>query len=61
MSSSHTKSQRKCPSCGANLHVRKDVAYSDSGPGRIDVMLVCRTESCGEPVRHLHTEHVQPA
>ncbi|MGV9712306.1 hypothetical protein ACWDTI_16780 [Gordonia sp. NPDC003424] len=61
MSSSHTKSQRKCPSCGANLYVRKDVAHSDDGPGRVDVMLVCRDEACSEPARHLRTEHPQPA
>ncbi|MEE3850740.1 hypothetical protein VZC37_10370 [Gordonia sp. LSe1-13] len=61
MSSSHTKSQRKCPSCGANLYVRKDVAQSESGHGRVDVMLVCRDEACIEPARHLRTEHPQPA
>lgn len=61
MSSSHTKSQRKCPSCGANLYVRKDVSHSDEGSGRVDVMLVCRDESCTEPARHLRTEHPQPA
>lgn len=62
MSSSHTKSQRKCPSCGGNLFVRRDVAHSDeTGVDRVDVMLVCRDEACAEPVRHLRTEHPQPA
>ncbi|MDL9944682.1 hypothetical protein QSJ19_03605 [Gordonia sp. ABSL11-1] len=61
MSSSHSKSQRKCPSCGANLYVRKDVTRSESGTDRVDVMLVCRDESCSEPSRHLRTEHTQPA
>lgn len=61
MSSSHSKSQRKCPTCGANLYVRRDVTQSDSGVGRVDVMLVCREESCSEPSRHLRTEHPQPA
>ncbi|MEP9391647.1 MULTISPECIES: hypothetical protein [Gordonia] len=61
MSSSHVKSQRKCPSCGANLHVRKDVATSEGGHRRVDTMLVCRDEACSEPARHLHTEHLQTA
>ncbi|MCH5644119.1 MULTISPECIES: hypothetical protein [unclassified Gordonia (in: high G+C Gram-positive bacteria)] len=61
MSSSHSKSQRKCPTCGANLFVRRDVTRSDSGVERVDVMLVCRDESCSEQVRHLRTEHPQPA
>ncbi|MED5802522.1 hypothetical protein VX037_15940 [Gordonia sp. Z-3] len=61
MSSSHAKSQRKCPSCGANLYVRKDVVQSDAGPSRVDVMIVCRDEACSEPARHLRTEHPQPA
>lgn len=61
MSSSHIKSQRKCPTCGAHMFVRKDVVRSDEGHQRIDVMLVCRDESCAEPAVHLRTEHPQPA
>lgn len=61
MSTSHTKSQRKCPSCGANLHIRKDVVETAGGGRRVDTMLVCRDESCPEPSRHLHTEHPQHA
>ncbi|MGW0037185.1 hypothetical protein GYA93_18995 [Gordonia desulfuricans] len=61
MSSSHVKSQRKCPSCGANLYVRKDVTETDNGMRRVDTMLVCRDESCTEPARHLGTELLQPA
>ncbi|MGC4932527.1 hypothetical protein ACLQ3C_02425 [Gordonia sp. DT30] len=61
MPSSYLKSRRKCPSCGANLHVRKDVTESSSGSRRVDTTLVCRDEGCSEPSRHLHTEHLQPA
>lgn len=61
MSSSHTKSPKKCPSCGANLYVRKDIVESDTGVQRVDVMLVCRDESCSQPAQHVRTEHPQPA
>ena len=61
MSTSHLKSQRKCSTCGANLHVRKDVTTTEGGQRRIDTMLVCPDESCTQPTRHLHTEHPQPA
>ncbi|MDL9938412.1 hypothetical protein QSJ18_16800 [Gordonia sp. ABSL1-1] len=62
MSSSHTKTQRKCPRCGVNLHLRRDVvATSDDGAERIDVMLVCPDEGCTQPAQHLRTEHHQPA
>ncbi|WP_040510598.1 hypothetical protein [Gordonia soli] len=62
MSTSLSKSTRKCPTCGANLYVRKDVAVAAAdGPGRVDIMLVCRDESCAQPVRHLRTDHPLPA
>ncbi|MFT4127676.1 MAG: hypothetical protein QM662_15795 [Gordonia sp. (in: high G+C Gram-positive bacteria)] len=61
MSTSYLKSRRKCPSCGATLHVRKDVVESAGGVGRVDAVLVCRDEACGEPARHLGTEYLQSA
>jgi hypothetical protein len=61
MPSSHTKTQRKCPTCGAPLYLRRDITESETGVSRVDVMLVCRDEACTEPVRHLRTEHTQPA
>ncbi|WP_168698630.1 hypothetical protein [Gordonia paraffinivorans] len=61
MSSTYSKTQRKCQSCGAPLYIRRDVVESKTGLGRVDVMLVCRDETCAEPARHLRTEHPQPA
>ncbi|MDV7098858.1 hypothetical protein R4227_01560 [Gordonia amicalis] len=61
MSSSHSKTQRKCQTCGAPLYIRRDITQSETGLGRVDVMLVCRDEACTQSVRHLRTEHPQPA
>ncbi|WP_336619219.1 hypothetical protein [Gordonia alkanivorans] len=61
MPSSHTKTQRKCQTCGAPLYIRRDVTESETGLERVDVMLVCRDEACSQPVRHVRTEHPQPA
>lgn len=61
MSSTHTKTQRRCQTCGAPLYLRRDITESETGLERIDIMLVCRDEACAQPVRHLRTEHPQPA
>ncbi|WP_232719096.1 hypothetical protein [Gordonia metallireducens] len=60
MSSTHTKTQRKCQTCGAPLYIRRDITESETGLERVDIMLVCRDEACTQPVRHLRTEHPQP-
>ncbi|OBC12778.1 hypothetical protein A5788_00985 [Gordonia sp. 852002-50816_SCH5313054-c] len=57
MSSSYSKTPRKCSTCGAPLFYRRDVTTSESGTPRVDAMLVCRNEGCSEPALHLKTEH----
>ncbi|MBD0023505.1 hypothetical protein GII33_08820 [Gordonia pseudamarae] len=60
MSTTHTKTQRRCPTCGELLLLRHDMNRSEAGQDRTDIMLVCRNEACAQPARHLSTRR-QPA
>ena len=60
MSTTHTKTRRRCPTCGELLFRRHDMTHATSGQDRTDVMLVCRNEACAQPARHLSTQY-QPA